>query len=59
MIEIMFRKSGNVTKQIKILFPGYIFIKTEIEYLNFLSQINRIIQESNTIINVLKKEKLL
>lgn len=53
MLETLFIASGQVRKEIKPLFPGYIFVESEILSNEFREMINSIYNTSDEIIRIL------
>lgn len=54
IIDIVFKCSKNIIKEQKPLFPGYVFVKTEIPEYEFVLRTKDIIFESKNIFNLLK-----
>jgi transcriptional antiterminator NusG len=52
--ENLFKKAGIVKKEQKPLFPGYVFIQSEVEGQDFLKKINPLVYNSSDIVCVLK-----
>ncbi|HEY9062624.1 MAG TPA: antiterminator LoaP [Pseudobacteroides sp.] len=52
--EQIFRSLGTVNKELKPLFPGYVFIESEVSVQEFINSISTIIYNSNDIVRVLK-----
>jgi len=52
--EILFRRSGIVKREIKFLFPGYVFIESVLSDLQFIQKINPVINRCSDIISLLK-----
>lgn len=52
--EKFFKVSGIVRKELKTLFPGYVFIKSKLTSLDFLKEINTLIYFSCDIIKILR-----
>ncbi|RXE58673.1 antiterminator LoaP [Acetivibrio mesophilus] len=52
--EILFRRSGTVRKEIRPLFPGYVFIESILPGQDFLEETNYLINKSGDIISLLK-----
>jgi len=54
MLEVLFRNSGKVHKEMKIMFPGYVFIESELCSVEFLQYASHLIRTSKDIIKILK-----
>lgn len=52
--ERLFKKSGIVKREIKPLFPSYVFIESDISNQEFSYSISKIIRSSNDIVRILK-----
>lgn len=52
--ERLFKISGTVKKELKALFPGYVFIESEVLEQEFLKIIGDLIHISNNIISILR-----
>jgi len=52
--EILFRRSGTVKKEIRPLFPGYVFVESILSGQDFLEEANYLINKSGDIISLLK-----
>lgn len=52
--EILFRKAGIVKKEIRPLFPGYVFVESILPGHEFLEEINHLINKSGDIISLLR-----
>jgi len=52
--EILFRRSGIVKKEIKFLFPGYVFIESILSDQQFIQEINPVITRCSDIFGLLK-----
>lgn len=52
--EILFRKAGILKKEIKLLFPGYVFIESMLPSQDFMKEINIAINRCSDIIGLLK-----
>ncbi len=52
--EILFRKAGILKKEIKLLFPGYLFIESMLPSQQFMKEINTVINKCSDIIGILK-----
>lgn len=52
--EVLFKRSGSVKKEIRLLFPGYVFIESILSGNEFLEEINYLIDRSSDIISLLK-----
>ncbi|SHJ86046.1 transcriptional antiterminator NusG [Clostridium cavendishii DSM 21758] len=50
----LFKTSGFVKREINPLFPGYVFIESEITEIEFIKNINKFIYASSDIIRILK-----
>ena len=53
ILETYFKKRGIVKKETELLFPGYLFVETELEPLGFLNIIRPLIYRNDDIIKVL------
>lgn len=53
ILEVLVKISGKVRKEFKPLFPGYVFIESEVSSLEFLTNIRCIFSLSQDIIRVL------
>ena len=54
MVDILFKYSTEIKKEKKPLFPGYVFMKTELSDFEFVSITKNIIFESKNIIRILR-----
>ncbi len=54
MLETLFKISGQVRRELKPLFPGYIFIESEVSGVEFIKRKNSIISASEDIVRFLK-----
>ena len=54
MIDTVFKCSGEIKKERKPLFPGYVFIKTEISDFEFILKANEIVHGTKNIIKLLR-----
>lgn len=54
MNERIFKNSGIIKKELKPLFPGYVFIESELSSPDFIRIINPLIHSSNNIIRLLR-----
>lgn len=54
MLEVIMRIGGQNKKEIKPMFPGYVFIESEISNQNFMKSTSNFIYTSNDIIKLLK-----
>lgn len=52
--EILFRRAGSIKKEIRFLFPGYLFIESILSDQQFLQEINPVINRCSDIIGLLK-----
>lgn len=52
--EILFKKAGSVKKEIRPLFPGYVFVESMLPGRDFLEEIKYLINRSSDIISLLK-----
>ena len=52
--EILFRRSGEVKKELRYLFPGYVFIESALAGEEFVKIINPLIYKLSDIISLLK-----
>lgn len=56
LLETLFRYSGRIKKEIKPLFPGYVFIESELSSVEIINNTRSIISASNDIFCFLKYE---
>jgi len=56
MLETIFRNSGRIKKEQKPLFPGYVFIESEVSSLEIIQETQSIISTSKDIIRFLYYE---
>lgn len=54
MLETLFKNSGQVRKELKPLFPSYVFIESEISRLEFVNDIRSIIFNSKDVLRYLR-----
>lgn len=54
ILETLFKIKGQVKKEYKPLFPGYVFIESELPPKDFLNRMNKIIYSSQDIFRILK-----
>ncbi len=54
MREATFKRNGRISKEMKIMFPGYVFIETELCCNEFLKYFNHLHRTFNNIIKILK-----
>lgn len=54
MREMFFKSCGKVHKEMKVMFPGYVFIESELCSTDFLQKTNCFIQTSRDIIKILR-----
>jgi transcriptional antiterminator NusG len=52
--EILFKRSGILKKEIRLLFPGYVFIDSSLPNQEFMKEINYLINKCSDIISLLK-----
>lgn len=52
--EILFRKSGNIKREIRYLFPGYLFVESKLTDQVFAEDINPVIARCSDIIGLLR-----
>jgi len=52
--EILFRKSGVVRKETRVLFPGYVFVESELPGQQFLRLMNPLINSISDMVSILK-----
>lgn len=55
--EILYRKAGLVEKKIRLLFPGYVFVETEMEYTDFHNLIYSLRNKCSGIIRNLEYDR--
>lgn len=53
MLETLFRRAGKVKKELGIMFPGYVFIESNMESKEFRERTLQIIRSSKDIIGIL------
>ena len=53
ILETFFKKKGVVKKEVELLFPGYVFIETELNPDEFLYKIKPLIYRNDDIIKIL------
>ncbi len=53
-VEVLFRKKGETHKEIRPIFPGYIFVESFLENKEFILKTQKCIKESQYIIRLLK-----
>lgn len=51
--ESLFRRAGKVKRELNIMFPGYVFIESDLESKEFRQRTLQIIRTSNDIIRIL------
>lgn len=56
MLEMILRNSGQIKKELKPLFPSYVFIESEVSSLEIIKDTKRIISASSDIIRFLQYE---
>ncbi|MDD2260706.1 MAG: antiterminator LoaP [Clostridia bacterium] len=54
MLEVLFRNSGKVHKEMKIMFPGYVFIESGLCSAEFLQHTSYIVRTSKDVIKILR-----
>lgn len=54
MQEMLFRRAGIVKREIKFLFPGYVFIESILSDQQFLQEINPVVNRCSDIIGLLR-----
>lgn len=54
MSETLFKRAGKVKKELNIMFPGYVFIESDLESMEFLLRIHHFVKRSKDIIRVLR-----
>lgn len=54
LIEKLFRSGGTVNREIKLLFPSYVFIKSELSCLEFIKSMSSIMYTHRDIVRVLR-----
>lgn len=52
--EMLFKKSGTVRKELKPLFPGYVFVETDLDGKEFIKGTRTIINNSCDIVSLLR-----
>lgn len=53
MLETLFKRAGRVKKELSIMFPGYVFIETNLESKEFKQRIIQFTRSSKDIIGIL------
>jgi transcription termination/antitermination protein NusG len=53
MVETLFKRAGKVKKELNIMFPGYVFVESDLESKEFRQRIHQIIRTSKDIIGTL------
>ena len=53
LLETLFKKSGRVDKEIKVMFPGYVFVEAELGEDDFVKYTSQIMSVSKNIIRLL------
>lgn len=56
MLQTIFKNSGRIRKDLKPLFPGYVFLESEVSSLEIIKNIRKIISASRDIIRFLQYE---
>ncbi len=54
MREVLFKRAGKVKKELNIAFPGYLFIESDLESVEFLQRTHHFVRISKDIIGILK-----
>ena len=54
MLETLFKRAGKVKREINIMFPGYVFIETDLESVEFLQRILHLVSTSKDIVGILR-----
>ena len=54
MYDYIFRRDGKDNKETRVLFPGYVFIETNIQGIDFYNTVKQYIVKSNAILSLLK-----
>ncbi|NLM10169.1 MAG: antiterminator LoaP [Clostridiaceae bacterium] len=52
--EIFFKKAGIMKKELKPLFPGYVFVESELSNREFIKKVRTLIYNSRSIFSLLK-----
>jgi transcriptional antiterminator NusG len=53
MLETLFRRAGKVKKELNIMFPGYVFVESDMQSKEFRERTLQIIRSSKDIIGIL------
>lgn len=53
MLETLFIRAGRVKKELSIMFPGYVFVETDLESKEFRQRTLQITRTSKDIIEIL------
>ena len=56
MLETIFKNAGRIRKELKLLFPSYVFIESEVSSLEIIKNTRNIISASINIIRFLQYE---
>lgn len=54
MLETLFKRAGKVKKELNIMFPGYVFVESDLESVEFLQRTHRFVRASKNTIRVLR-----
>lgn len=54
MLETLFKISGQIRKEIRPLFPGYIFVESAIPSIEFMKKMSRVISTRKEVIRILR-----
>ena len=54
MLETLFKRAGIVKKELNVMFPGYVFIESDLKSVEFLQRTNYFIRASKDIIGILR-----
>ena len=54
MLETLFKRAGKLKKELNIMFPGYVFVESELESIDFLQRTHRLVRASKDIIGILR-----
>ena len=54
LVETLFKRAGKVKKELKNMYPGYVFVESDLESGEFLQRTQRFVKESKDVIKVLR-----
>lgn len=55
-VELIYKSSRQVRRELKTMFPSYVFVDTEIDGRSFVTLVTRIVRDSKFIIQLLGKD---